>query len=133
MATQFVQRRGEEPAESAPEAQHNRRVYSPRVDILEGDKELLVIADVPGADESTIGISLEKSILTISARIASHDPKDRPGIRREYEIGDFERSFTLSDVVDQEKIQASVKDGVLRLILPKAAPAQAKRIAVSAG
>jgi len=134
MANQTMQRRPETGAdESAKDSSRQPRVYVPRVDILEGEKEFLLIADIPGADENAIGISLERSVLKLSARIPSHDPRDHAVLHREYDAGDFERSFTLSEVVEQDKIQANVKDGVLRLILPKAAPAQAKRIAVRAG
>src|SRR5689334_22626082 len=133
MASQSVQHRPDTATEQTQtDSARHRRVFIPRVDILEGDTEFLVIADIPGADENNIGISLERSVLTLSARVPSHDPQDHSILHREYEVGDFERSFTLSEVVAQDKIQANVKDGVLRLILPKAAPTQAKRIAVRA-
>jgi len=135
MSTQSVERRTPQdtPAPNAAERTRQRRVFTPRVDILEGEKEIVVVADMPGADEKNVSISLEKSVLTLTARIPEHAPTGHSTVHREYDVGDFERSFTLSEAVDQDRIQARVKDGVLRLILPKAAPAQARRIAVRAG
>jgi HSP20 family molecular chaperone IbpA len=107
-----------------------RRCFVPKADIYETDKEIIVLADVPGANEKKVDITLEKSILSISAAI---DPANTNGYEltyAEYEEGDFQRSFRLSDEIDRDKIEAVVRDGVLRLRLPKAEGVAAKKITV---
>ena len=92
---------------------------------------LLVVMPVErteGAD-----LSLERNVLTIRGRIDDAPPRGFSPIYREYEPGDFERVFTLSEDVDAGAIEAQAKDGVFRLFLPKAGPAQTKRIQIRAG
>ncbi len=95
------------------------RLYVPRVDIYETDQAIHLVADIPGADENTIEITLEKNILTIDADVQAERPKDYSLTYAEYGIGSFRRKFTLSNEIDQEKIVAEVKNGVLTLHLPK--------------
>lgn len=108
------------------------KVYAPDVDILERKDDIVVSADLPGVDEKTLDITLEKNVLTIYGRV--EPAKDMPGHRlaySEYGIGDYQRAFTLSDEVDKDRIQATMKNGVLRLVLPKAEAARSRKIAVS--
>jgi HSP20 family protein len=107
--------------------------FVPRADIYEVDDRMVIVADVPGVDESSVEITLEKNILTINAMIEPVEMEGFAPIFAEYEVGDYQRSFKLSDEIDREKIQATIKDGVLRLYLPKAAAAQARKISVKAG
>ncbi len=111
----------------------DRQVYIPRADIYETKDAIIVMADVPGADESSLDITLEKNVLTIYASVEPEQPEGYSLIYQEYGVGDYERSFILSNQVDRNKIEATVKDGVLRLELPKAAEAQARKISVRAG
>ena len=107
--------------------------FVPRADIYETDDQIVVVVNVPGANEDSIDITLEKNVLTINAFI---EPEDREGYAlslAEYEAGDYQRSFRLSDEVDRENIEASIKDGVLRLELAKAKEAQSRKISVAAG
>jgi HSP20 family protein len=108
------------------------RCYVPRVDIYETDGNIVVVADMPGVDESSVDITLEKNVLTINGYVQLAQPENYDLAYSEYGIGDYQRSFTLSNEIDQEKIEAVVKDGVLRLLLPKAGPAKTKKIAVRA-
>ncbi|MFN8455847.1 MAG: Hsp20/alpha crystallin family protein [Anaerolineae bacterium] len=109
-----------------------RRAYVPRVDIFETNNEIVVVADMPGVDEKCVDITLEKNVLTINGYVDSVQPENYSLAYAEYEEGDYQRSFTLSNEVDQDNIQASVKNGVLHLHLPKAGPAKAKKIEVKA-
>ncbi len=109
-----------------------QKVFTPDVDILERKDDIIVTADLPGVDESSIDIALEKNVLTINGRVAAEGPEHFRLAYSEYGIGDYQRSFTLSDEVDKERIRATMKNGVLRLILPKAALAQTRKIAVAA-
>lgn len=95
------------------------RLYVPRVDIYETEEAIHLIADIPGADENSIDITLEKNVLTIDAEVHAEKPEDYSLTYAEYGIGSFRRKFNLSNEIDQEKIVAEVKDGVLKLALPK--------------
>jgi HSP20 family molecular chaperone IbpA len=104
---------------TATERIRNVKTFVPRVDIYETKEALFLIADMPGVDDKTVDVELEKNILTISGRVEDGKLKDHTLVFSEYEVGDYERSFTLSDEIDREKIKATVKQGVLRLELPK--------------
>ena len=109
-----------------------RRLYSPAVDIVEKEGDIILFADMPGVDENSVDITVEKDLLTIQGTV---EPDIREGHRlalSEYGIGDYRRTFTLSNEIDREHIQANIKDGVLRLTLPKAEEAKTRKIAVSA-
>lgn len=106
------------------------KLFAPPVDIIETNDDLMLIADMPGVSEKSINVTLEQDTLTIEGRVEPEPPKGYDLSYCEYEIGDFQRSFTLSDTVDREKIEASYKDGVLKLRLPKAEPAKPKKINV---
>ena len=116
-----------EPVTAAP-----RRLYVPAADICETADDILLIADMPGVDENAVDISIEKNVLTLRGPVSWSAPAGHKLDWGEYESGDFERVFTLTDEIDRDKIEASMKDGVLRLRLPKAKFARARKIAVKA-
>ena len=117
---------------SAMERIRNVKTFVPRVDIYENKDALFLVADMPGVDEKTVDIELEKNLLTITGRVENYRVTDASMLYSEYEIGDYERVFTLSDEIDREKIIATVKNGVLRLELPKAEKVKPKKITISA-
>ena len=117
---------GSEPTRSGP-------TFRPRVDILETDAGLVIMADMPGATPEGLDIMLERRQLTIRANVEDHAPEGMSPLYLEYGIGDWERSFTLSRDFDMEKIEASFRNGVLTLNLPKAPELESKRIQVKAG
>jgi HSP20 family molecular chaperone IbpA len=94
---------------------------------------LIVTLEMPGADPETVNITLEKRVLTVSGRSKPSVPEGYALVHGEFRDGDYERSFTLSEAIDGEHIEAAMRDGVLRLTLPKAKPAQAKTIEVKTG
>ncbi|MCG6552321.1 MAG: Hsp20/alpha crystallin family protein [Candidatus Magnetominusculus sp. LBB02] len=108
------------------------RVYTPAVDIIVKDKEVLVTADMPGVDDKSIDITLEKNVLTIYGKVDVGVPEKYRATYVEYGVGDYSRSFTLSEEVDRQRIEATVKNGVLKLILPMAEAAKTKKIEVKA-
>ena len=120
--------------ESAPteemERTRARRCFVPKADIYETDHEIIVLADIPGADEKKVDITLEKNILSISATIEPVRTNGYELTYAEYEEGDFQRSFRLSDEIDRDRIEAEVRDGVLQLRLPKVQGAAARKITV---
>ncbi len=119
--------------EETAERTREGRVFIPRSDIYELDDQIVIVADLPGVDEKSVDITLEKNILTINALVDPLVPQGYTLAYSEYETGDYQRSFRLSNEIDRENIQASLKDGVLRLYLPKAKEAQLRKISVKAG
>ena len=117
---------------SDAERTRSRKAYVPRADIYETNDEIFVVADMPGVDESSVDIILEKNVLTINGYVEPQSSENYSLAYAEYEVGDFQRSFTLSNQIDLNKIEAAVKHGVLRLRLPKAGPAKARKITVKA-
>ena len=117
---------------AATERIRNVKTFVPRVDIYETKDALFLIADMPGVDEKTVDVELEKNILTINGRVENGRVKDYSLVFSEYEVGDYERTFTLSDEIDKDKIKATVRQGVLRLELPKAEKVKPKKIKIDA-
>ena len=111
----------------------SRRTFIPRTDIYETGDRMVLVADMPGIDENSVDISVEKNILTIRGQVESPEFDDFSLAYGEYAAGDYQRSFTLSSYIDLDKIEATVKDGVLRLWLPKTEVAKARQITVKSG
>ena len=107
------------------------RCFVPRTDIYEVDDTIILELDMPGINENAIEITLEKNILNVKGYAQMDDPGDYTLALAEYEIGDYERNFRISDAVARDKIEALYKNGVLRLTLPKAEQAKARKIAVN--
>jgi HSP20 family molecular chaperone IbpA len=114
----------------AAEAGRDVPTFVPPADIFDTDQAIIMLLDVPGADPAGVDVALEKRILTVSARSTPYEPENYVLLHGEYQDGNYERAFTLSDEVDGERIDATIKDGVLRLTLPKTTPSPAKKIAV---
>jgi HSP20 family protein len=112
------------------ERTRNRKVYVPKVDIIETADAMILYADMPGTDEKSVDVTIEKNVLTITAGAAPQEYPGRSAVYAEYDVGDYERAFTISDEIDREKIEAVVKNGLLKLILRKAPQSQAKKITV---
>ena len=108
-------------------------IFSPNVDIFETDRQLTLLADLPGVKPGDLTIDLRDDVLTISAGVRPMEGADEEDILIEYEIGKYYRQFSLSEVIDQARIDAQLKDGVLRLTLPKVEKAAPRKITVSAG
>jgi HSP20 family protein len=114
------------------ERTRDRPVYAPRVDIIETEDALEIFADMPGVTKDSVDVTLEQRVLSIRGRGEISLPGDLAPLYLEYQPGDYERAFTLSDAVDPTGIEAKVRSGVLRLRLPKAGPAKRQRIEVRA-
>ena len=108
-------------------------VFTPAVDIFETEKEITLLADMPGVKADDLTIDLRDNTLTLSADISPVDNTGEQDILMEYESGRYYRQFTLGELVDQGKIDAKLNDGVLRLSLPKVEKATPKKITVQAG
>lgn len=107
-------------------------VFAPAVDILETEKELVLLADIPGVKSSDLTIDLNDGVLTLSGDAQIPEKEGESDLFREYRTGAYFRQFTVSEIVDQAKIEAELKDGVLRLHLPKVEAVTPRKIAVKA-
>jgi HSP20 family protein len=119
------------PPEGA-ERTRDRPVYVPRVDIVETEDALEILADMPGVTRDGVEVTLEQRVLRLRGRAELPLPEGVAPLYLEYEPGDYERAFTLSEAVDPAGIEARVRNGVVRLRLPKAGPAKLQRIEVRA-
>jgi len=105
------------------------RYYNFPADIVEDDNNVTVIADLPGVSAQTLEIDLRDNTLTIFGRVEPVPASWRP-LHSEYEIGGYLRRFNLGPAIDQEKIKANMKDGVLHLQLAKADRLRPRKIEV---
>lgn len=108
-------------------------VFTPVVDIKENDHEIILLADMPGVNPDDLNIDLNDSMLTISGDVKPWHDVEEQDVLVEFQIGKYYRQFSLSEAIDQEKIQANLEYGVLRLVMPKAAKAMPRKITVNAG
>ena len=106
--------------------------FTPAVDILDKGETTIIIADMPGVASDGVDVTLEKQVLTLRGTVKPHAPEGYRRLSTEYREGDYLRVFTLSDEIDQPKINAEFKNVVLRLELPHAAEAKPKKISVKA-
>jgi HSP20 family protein len=104
---------------------------APPVDIFETEEALTVVADLPGVDKDEVDIRVEDNILTISGRANYHPPASI--LREEFSLHGYYRQFQLSDEVDQSRISAESKNGVLTITLPKAEKSKPRQIKVKLG
>jgi len=121
------------PKQSNPEQverTHTRPTYIPPTDIYEKSNALVVVADIPGVDEKSVNVHLEKGILTITGHVPVEEKKEYRLLHCEYETGDYQRNFAVTEDIDPEKIEAAIKNGVLTLTLHKAEKAKARKIPI---
>lgn len=117
-----------------PESTRTKPVFSPPADIYETQDALCLVLEMPGVEPDAINVTLDKRVLTIRGRSGTSMTHEGYSLMHaEFRDGDYERAFTLSENIDGDGIEALVKDGILRLTLPKAKPAPAKTISVKTG
>ena len=108
-------------------------VFTPNVDIFETDKEIIMLADIPGVKAPDLTIDLRDDTLTLTGEVKPLNRPEEQDILIEYQVGRYYRQFTLAEVIDQGKIDASLNGGVLRLTLPKVEKAVPRQITIKAG
>jgi HSP20 family molecular chaperone IbpA len=108
-------------------------VFTPEVDIFENDRHITLLADMPGVAADDVHIDLRDGVLTLTGNIKPWEGSEESDVLVEFEIGKYYRRFNLSGAIEQEKIEAKLEDGVLRLTLPKAEKALPRKITVNAG
>jgi len=114
--------------QTAPDTREAQRTLTPPVDIFENKDGLVVVADLPGVEKSDLDIRVENNVLTMKAAAREIAPAEVQ--YREYQLLNFFRQFQLSETVDQDRIKAELKHGVLVLDLPKKEQAKPRQIAV---
>jgi HSP20 family molecular chaperone IbpA len=133
MSDKEIQVRGKRELETEGERTKPGPVFVPAVDIFESETEITLLADMPGVSSENVSIDLHENQLTLSGEVEPLISEKEGYLLQEFETGTFHRQFTLSDRIDQKEITATVKDGVLRLVLPKAEKAKPRKIEVKAG
>jgi len=132
MGTDEIKKADKQVATRRGESTRGLPHFIPQVDIYEDKKVITLQADMPGVDKDGVSIDLKEDQLTIDGKIALAEEKETL-LHKEYEMGNYFRQFTLSDMIDREKITAKMADGVLTLTLPKAEKAVPKKITVTSG
>ena len=107
------------------------RVFVPVTDIFETSEALTVVLEMPGVDRNSIEASVENDVVTIEGRIDFAKYEGMQPVYTEYNVGHYARSFQISNKIDQGKISAEMKDGVVTLVLPKAEQAKQRKIQVN--
>jgi HSP20 family protein len=124
--------------QSAPTTREGSQRTAPRpvflapADIYETKESIVVLAEMPGVASNGVDITFERRVLTIRARGAAHGHTGYQCVYNEFADGDYERVFTLSENIDRDRIEATLKDGVLHLVLPKAETAKPRKIELKA-
>ena len=124
---------GNQDRETRAQRTRGGNVYRPLVDILEQQDEWTLVADMPGVKSESLDVDFEDGVLTIQGKVEPRYPENANFLLREYGIGDFYRTFRVSEQVDPGRIHAEYVDGVLHVTLKKAQEALPKRIPVKAG
>jgi HSP20 family protein len=128
--TQELQVQQKREVEKKEEGTVPARMFLPIADIFETENELTVVLEMPGVDKASVDVSVEDDILKVEGRLDFSKYNGLRPLYTEYNIGHYSRSFSLSNKIDQSKIAAEMKDGVLSLVLPKVETAKPRTINV---
>jgi HSP20 family molecular chaperone IbpA len=127
-----IRANNDQPPARTGEQRGQRFVFTPPIDIYETEEGLVLLADLPGVSIETLELQVQDNKLTLFGRVKPAVAEEGAAIlHQEYHVGDFLRSFILSDEVDHERISAKLNNGVLKLVLPKAPKSQPRRIEVN--
>lgn len=131
MSPQELQVQGKREVEKKQEATVPARLFMPTADIFEDANALTVVLEMPGVHKNNVDINVEGGVLHIEGRLDFAKYEGMQPVYTEYNIGHYRRSFTLSNKIDQGRIRAEMKEGVLTITLPKAEDAKPRRISVN--
>jgi HSP20 family molecular chaperone IbpA len=129
-AKQELQVQQKREVDKAHESTTPMRAFLPAADIFETEDSLTVVLEMPGVDRENIAVSVDDALLTVEGRINFDKYEGLQPVYSEYNVGPYRRSFRILSRVDQAKITAEMRDGVIKLILPKAEEAKPRRIEV---
>jgi len=131
MSPQELQVQEKRELEKKQESTVPARFYLPNTDIFETEQALSLIVEMPGVDKNKVDVRVEDGVLTIEGRLDFSKYEGMQPVYTEYNVGHYRRSFSLSNKVDQGKISAEMKDGVLTLVLPKPEATKPRKISVN--
>lgn len=129
--TQALQAREKQELES--EGTRPGPVFRPDIDILERADGYVIFADLPGVDDKSVDVRLDRGTLSLDAQLATFPDTGWQPIHSEYRSGSYHREFRISDDIDASAVSAKMHNGVLELHLPKSAESQPRSIQVQAG
>ena len=131
MATdQELQVQQKREVDKKPESTIPARRFQPVTDIFETQDALKVILEMPGVDKDGVEVHVENGVLTIDGQVDFSKYEGLGPVYTEYNVGNYTRSFQLSNKIDQERISADLQDGVVTLVLPKSEKAKPRKIKV---
>lgn len=130
MSTELTPAPEEMPVPPAAASAQEQLVFTPPIDIFETPDGLVLQADLPGVTSDTLELQVQDNKLTLYGRVEALSPEQGRLIHQEYGIGHYLRSFILSDDVDHERITAKLTNGVLEVVLPRAAKTEPRRIQI---
>lgn len=133
VATSATHQATQQPSAQQGTQDHPQRHVLPAVDVFEDASGITLLADMPGVPKDKLELKVEGDALQIEGSVQSQTPEGLEAVYAEVRVPRYRRSFTLSRELDTSRIEASMKDGVLKLRIPKAAHAQPRRIEVKAG
>ncbi len=128
--THEIEKMDTSPVSQATVKEGNGRTIIPDVDIIEKADHYILIADMPGADEKTLDITVEKDLLTIRGRMLITIPENHRALKSEFRSGNYQRAFRIYEEIDRDGIKATFHNGVLKLTIPKSENARIKKIAI---
>jgi HSP20 family protein len=133
MSQELIRSSDDEPAPAAGAAgpAEKRLIFTPPIDIFETDAGLMLLADLPGVSAESLQLQVQDNRLTLYGKVQTSLPPDAQLIHQEYRLGDYLRSFILSDDVNHQEITARLSNGVLEVFLPKAKKPEPRRIQIS--
>jgi HSP20 family protein len=130
MSPQDLQVQQKREVDNKQESTGPARSFVPTADIYEAENALTVVLEMPGVDKANVDINVEAGVLSIEGRLDFSKYQGMQPVYTEYNIGHYRRSFSLSNKIDQSKIGAEMKDGVLMITLPKVEDAKPRRISI---
>jgi HSP20 family molecular chaperone IbpA len=130
MAQQELQVQQKREVEKKQESTIPARTYLPVTDIFETEQALTVVMEMPGVDKQNVEVMVENDVLSVAGRIDFSKYEGLQPVYTEYNVGHYARSFQLSNTIDQSRISADLRDGVITLMLPKAEEAKPRKIKV---
>src|SRR5262245_30559498 len=131
MSPQELQVQHKREVDKKQESTAPARAFVPATDIYETEAALTIVMEMPGSSKDDLDVSVEDGILYVDGKVGFDKYEGLQPLYTEYNIGHYRRTFALSNKIDQGKISAEMKDGVLTLVLPKSEEAKPRRVAVS--
>lgn len=130
MSPQELQVQEKREVENKEESTIPARAFIPATDIYEADDALTIVMEMPGIQKEDLDVSVENGVLNVEGGLNFKKYEGMQPVYTEYNVGHYRRSFSLSNRIDQLKIRADIRDGVLMLVLPKAEEAKPRKITV---